>query len=99
MKKWFKDLFKNWWYRRVTYPGIMKHKVASTVALKDTIVYQMWYAGISFQQINKWLRINKLPTIKAYVMQGPNKDKIRLFYELPDQKRRAEIGGNIVLIA
>lgn len=94
MKKWL----KRFWFEQVILPYLMKHGPECCAHMRDTIVYQMWYAGIGFAHINKWLAVMHEPSIKAYVMEGKNRDKLRVFFELPSMEQRAAITGNVVLI-
>ncbi len=95
-----KKRIAKWWFRRVIWPYLMAHKAECSAALIETTVYQMRYAGIKFEHINKWLRVMQHNTIKAYVLTGVNKDQVRLFYEYPDANRRKELAEkNIVYIA
>lgn len=94
MKQWLRKM----WFEHVIKPYLDKNKAKCAVAMRDTIVYQMWAANIKFGQINKWLHKMQMPTIKGFVMTktGPH-----LFYELPEAGRRREIEsihGRITLI-
>jgi len=83
-----KQRFKKWWFSAVILPYIRKNKAATAIAMRDTIVYQMWAANVPFPMINRWLARMKMDTIKGYVMEGDNP---RLFYVLPEGERRMEI--------
>ncbi len=80
-------------------PYMARNKAQCSEALIDTTIYQLWYAGVRFQHINKWLRVMQHKTIKAYMVTGPKKDGVRLFYDYPDAETRNDLKGNIVLIS
>lgn len=83
-----KAAISRWWALKVIYPYVMKHQPETCVWLKNAIVYQMWYAKINFIQINKWLEVNNLDTIKEYTLEGRDGTRLRMFFEvLPPEKR------------
>ncbi len=94
-----KKYINKWLFRNVVLPYMTRNKAQCSEALVDTTVYQLWYAGVGYQHINKWLRVMQHKTIKAYVMTGAKHDAVRLFYDYPDADKRAGIKGNVVLIS
>lgn len=90
-----KKRINKWWWRYVIYPYLMKHQADCTVALRNAIVYQCWYGGMKFNQINKWLSATKQDTIKAYAIEN---GKPRIFYDVPTIERRKEIKGQVVIV-
>lgn len=59
------------------------------------IVNSMSLSGISFTQINKWLRRIGHPTVKGYMIL-PSRERLVFFKEAPDQERKKQLGGNYV---
>jgi hypothetical protein len=91
-----KKRFQRWWFKRVIYPGIMRHKAESAYALKETILWQMWHAGVRFEHINKWLiKMNHRPIV-AYCVNS--RGGIQIFYELPSDERRKELDGRLIQV-
>lgn len=90
------DLFRSWLRKTILHPWILRNKPESTLVLRDTIVYQMHHAGITWQNINKWLETMKLPTIKSYTMtpKGP-----RIYYKTLTSEERKNITTPLVHIA
>jgi len=87
MKKLMKRLFY--------YPWLMKNKVECTVLLHETIVLQMYKAGIKLTEINKWLQLHRLPQIAAYTVQESG--QIRVFWNtVPTAEERRTIHTRIV---
>jgi len=70
----------------VLHPWMRKHKAEATMVVMDAIIYQMWHAGISFANINKWLAVNGKETIKAYTVLRPG--ELKLFFKRPTQEER-----------
>lgn len=92
MKQWINKV----WFERVILPYLMRNRAKCTVSLRDAVVYQCWYGGMSFNNINKWLRATGQETIKAYAMEG---GKPRIFYEQPLPERRKQLTGRLVQVA
>lgn len=75
-------------------PYLRQHPAEASQLLADSIVYQMWYGGQSFYQINKWLETMQLKTVKAYAVQD---NQLKVWYKNPD--RIARMGyRNVVVV-
>jgi hypothetical protein len=74
-----KKRIQKWWFETMILPQIKKNKAAVITELKNDIVYRMWYAGVGFTNMNKWLSAQNLEPITGYCIEGPQKD-IRIFY-------------------
>lgn len=88
---------KLWWFTKIVLPQVMKYPNEVLYCLVARIVEQQFLAGVPAAQINKWLVNLQHKTIKAY-MRRPNGTFI-IFYEKPSAERRAELDGNIVVVA
>lgn len=65
--------------------------------LVKPIVNSLSSSGVSFAQVNKWLRhINHAP-VKGYMMM-PEGRQVLFFKNAPDQERRKELGGHYVVV-
>lgn len=95
-----KKKFNNWWFRNIIHPYLMKHGPKCCGHLRDTIVYQMWYAGIKMVHVNKWLEVMHEPTIKCYNVErtAAGETKLRVFYDQPDADKRKEIKGQLIQV-
>jgi hypothetical protein len=90
---------RTWWFWKVIAPQMKKFKAESVMANKDALVTQMWASGINFGTINKWLSYMRQPTIKHYMVHGPNNDQLRIYYHTVTQEERKNAPGNIVNVA
>jgi len=73
-----------------------RHKAECTMVVMDAIIYQMWHAGISFANINKWLAANGKETIKAYTVL--RRGELKLFFKRPTPEERNAVKTTIITV-
>lgn len=88
-----------WWWKKIVGPLLLKHPVHLTSATYKLTMSQMRRGGMSFEQINKWLRITgQKPIVEYCYPNGPKREPIVTTVPFTPEERR-QLGVQIYLVS
>ena len=88
-----------WWWKSVMGPYVLKHPVHLTRVTYKLTMSQMRRGGMSFEQINRWLRVTgQKPIVEYCYPNGASKEPIVTTVPFTPEERR-QLNVQIYIVA